>query len=238
VLFPPTPVVSILTASNPMQPLSKLFTFTLVCLASAILPAADLKPLFSDDFEHGANHWQPGDANAWKIVETPQGKAFSLFQQSKYEPKHRSPINIALVKDLFVSDFVLTTKVQSTVKDYGHRDMCLYFGYQDPAHFYYVHFGKQTDDHANQIFIVNDAPRTKISTKTTPGTPWTDNWHTLRVERKIDDGSIKVYFDDLKNPAMTASDKTFIWGQVGIGSFDDIGNFDDFQVEGVKVDRK
>jgi hypothetical protein len=221
-----------------MQQFSRFVGIALLWFAAADLLAADLQPLLSDDFEHGAAHWQPGDPNAWKIVDTPQGKAYSLFQQSKYQPKHRSPINIALVKELLVSDFVLTTKVQSTVKDYGHRDMCLYFGYQDPAHFYYVHFGKEADDHANQIFIVNDAPRTKISTKTTPGTPWTDDWHTLRVERTIDDGSIKVYFDDLKNPAMMASDKTFTWGQVGIGSFDDIGNFDDFKLDGVRVERK
>ena len=26
---------------------------------------------------------------------------------------------------------------------------------------------------------------------------------------------------------MTAIDKTFTWGQIGIGSFDDLGNFDD-----------
>ena len=68
-----------------------------------------------------------------------------------------------------VGDFQLELQLQSTVKDYDHRSMVLVFGYQDPAHFYYVHFGKKTDDHANQIFIVNAAPRLKISTKTTPG---------------------------------------------------------------------
>ena len=34
------------------------------------------------------------------------------------------------------------------------------------------------------------------------------------------DGTIEVYFDDLKSPAMTATDKTFAWGRLGIGSFD------------------
>lgn len=43
------------------------------------------------------------------------------------------------------------------------RDACLVFGYQDPSHFYYVHLGKQADDHANQVFIVNDAAQLKIS---------------------------------------------------------------------------
>ena len=83
--------------------------------------------------------------------------------------------------------------------------MCLFFGYQDPAHFYYVHLGKKTDDHANQIFIVNGADRKKISTKTTDGTNWNDDWHSVKIVRKVADGSIEVYFDDMKTPVMTAT---------------------------------
>ena len=89
------------------------------------------------------------------------------------------------------------------------------------AHFYYVHLGKKTDDHANQIFIVNDAPRIKISTETTDGTPWDDDWHTLRVIRDAETGLIEIFYDDMDTPVMRAMDKTFTGGQIGVGSFDD-----------------
>jgi hypothetical protein len=194
--------------------------------------------LYTEDFENGSDRWEPTDANAWKIVETKSGKVYSQFQQSKFNPPHRSPFNFSLLKGVSVGDFVLDVKLQSTVKDYAHRDMCLIFGYQDSAHFYYVHFGKKTDDHANQIFIVNGAPRTKISTKTTPGTNWDDEWHRVRIVRRIEDGAIEVYFDDLTTPVMTATDKRFSWGRVGIGSFDDTGNWDDVTLRGVKAERK
>jgi hypothetical protein len=115
--------------------------------------------------------------------------------------------------------------------------MCLVFGYQDRAHFYYVHLGKKTDDHANQIFIVDNEPRRKISTKTTPGTPWDDRWHHVKLERSVADGAISMYFDDMENPVMTAADKTFLWGQIGIGSFDDTGNFANIVLRGQKVER-
>ena len=49
------------------------------------------------------------------------------------------------------------------------------------------------------------------------------------------DGTIEIYFDDMKKPVMTASDKTFGAGRVGIGSFDDHGNWDDFKLHGVKA---
>ena len=44
-------------------------------------------------------------------------------------------------------------------------------------------------------------------------------------------------FDDMKNAVMTATDKTFTWGQVGVGSFDDTGNWDDFRLRGRKVEK-
>jgi hypothetical protein len=115
--------------------------------------------------------------------------------------------------------------------------MCLFFGFQDPSHFYNVHLGKQTDDHANQIFIVNGAPRSKISIKTSSGTDWDDEWHRVKLVRRVDDGTIAVYFDDMETPVMTARDKTFTWGRVGLGSFDDTGEWDDVKLYGVETQK-
>ena len=36
---------------------------------------------------------------------------------------------------------------------------------------------------------------------------------------------------------MTAEDKTFVWGKVGLGAFDDTGNWDDIQLYGVEIKR-
>jgi hypothetical protein len=189
--------------------------------------------VFQDDFEKGADRWQPTDPAAWKIVKTNSGQYYSQFQLSKYKPPFRSPLNISLVKDLQVTDFVLTAKVLSTGKDGDHRDMCLFFGYQNPSHFYYVHMAKKTDDRANQVFIVDGADRKKISTKTSKGTPWDDKWHYVKLVRKVGAGTTEVYWDDMKTPIMTAQDKTFTWGQVGVGSFDDSGHWDDVKVHGL-----
>jgi hypothetical protein len=47
-----------------------------------------------------------------------------------------------------------------------------------------------------------------------------------------------VYFDNMAKPFMTAADNTFKWGRVGLGTFDDNGNWDDFELRGVKVEAK
>ena len=110
-------------------------------------------------------------------------------------------------------------------------------GYQDPANFYYVHLGKKADDHANQIFIVNEAPRTKISLTSTPGTNWDDAWHTVKIVRRVSEGGIEIFFDDMDKPVMTAKNGKFAWGRLGVGSFDDTSHWDDIKVYGEKVEK-
>lgn len=195
-----------------------------------------------DDFESGSKHWETTDDDFWKIVEVKKDdqvtKALRVTGKSKYKPPVRSPHSIAWLKDKYLGDFVMTVRGENTNhKAGGHRDLCLFWGRQDASHFYYVHFGAVADPHSCQIFIVDGKPRTKITVKEAKGTTWGEGreWHTLRVERSVKDGLIKVYFDDLKKPHLTAKDTTFQWGRVGIGTFDDNGNFDDFELRGEVV---
>lgn len=79
--------------------------------------------------------------------------------------------------------------------------------------------------------IVNGVPRVAL-TKNTKRTPWDDKWHDVRVVRNTKDGTIKIYFDDMDTPHIEATDKTFGKGRVGIGSFDDMDDFDDIKLYG------
>ena len=214
--------------------------FILACfLAIPAFADGPLPVVFQEDFEHGADRWQPQDPAQFEVKKTDTGHVYSQFKkQSAYKPPHRAPTNVSVQKDVVVSDMEFTGRVRSTHPDYGHRDAVVFFGYQDPAHLYYVHLGKKTDDHANQIFIVNGADRQKISLTTTPGTDWDDNWHTVRIVRKPSDGTIAIYFDDMQKPVMTANDKTFAHGRIGVGTFDDTADWDDITLRGTKVEIK
>lgn len=199
--------------------------------------APDMPLLFQADFEDGLlDAWEPTDAKAWKIEELDGGKVLSQFQGSKYKPKVRSPLNITLIKDVNVSDFVLEVRMMSTTREYGHRDMCMFFGHQDPSHFYYVHIANQSDANANSIFLVDDQPRVSIADKRTAGTRWDDKWHTVRLVRNAKEATIKVYYDDMVTPIMESKNDRFLWGRIGLGSFDDTGRFDDVKLWGVKAE--
>jgi hypothetical protein len=214
----------------------------ILCLLVGPLSASadeQLPLILKEDFENGFSRWQTTDPKGtepvWKIIEAgpPGNHALRCTGISKYMPKYRSPLSFALLKGIEVTDFELTARVQETHVDAGpHRDLCIFWGYQDPDHFYYAHLGAKADPHACQIFIVNNAPRTMITVDQAKGTPWTEGWHNVKVVRRVDDGAMEVYFDDMQKPYMTAKDKTFTWGQVGIGTFDDHGNFDDVVLRG------
>src|SRR5947209_12635943 len=142
-----------------------LFSRTILVIAAATfsaypakaqqtVTASTAKPVFHDGFEREmTTGWDFTDPSAWRIttLESGKNKVLELFRASKYEPSVRSPFNIALARNLDLADFVMDVKVRSTTRDYGHRDLCLFFGHQDPSHFYYVHLGKAADEHANSI---------------------------------------------------------------------------------------
>src|SRR5947207_8839832 len=117
-----------------MRSIIAVAALSLFALPAGADAPAELPEVFRDDFEKGADHWQPTDPTVWKLLKTDRGQVYCQFAASKYEPPFRSPFNYALLKDVVVGDFILEAKVQSTCKDYPHRDMVVVFCYQDPAH--------------------------------------------------------------------------------------------------------
>lgn len=159
------------------------------------------------------------------------GLALEYAGRGDYKPRVRSPLIIGLIDNLVLGDFILEADVLQTGNEYGHRDMCFFFGFQDSTLFYYVHLASQADPVAHTVHIVNDAPRNSIVSERTDGIRWIDDyWHHIRLERRTEDGDIKMYFDDMETPVMVANDKTFPAGYVGFGSFDDSGKIDNIRI--------
>ena len=164
------------------------------------------------------------DAPRWKWHHEGDEHGMTLLGNSNYKPPHRSPTSIALIKDLEVEDFELHVDLKQTGRNYGHRDMCLFFGFQSQERFYYTHLATSPDANAHNIFRVSHAARANIAPVAKNGIDWGDNvWHHVRVERRVKEGVIRVYWDNSKEPILVAKDNTFDWGRIGFGSFDDSG---------------
>lgn len=203
-------------------------SLALAALLLASTAAAAETPVFADDFTEGLARWDVLDPATWRH-DAGAGNVEITARESAYNPPHRSPKHLALVKDLRVGEAAIEFRVRSTKDTGSHRDCCVFFGWQDAAHFYYVHLGAKPDPHSGQIMIVDGADRRALTENTRP-VPWDNGWHTVRLERDAASGRIAVYFDNLTTPLMETTDTTFGAGRVGIGSFDDMNAFDDVRV--------
>lgn len=208
-----------------------------ICGQESAPPTLNGLPLLvEEDFEEGLDDWTFTDSAAWTIEKEGENSVLSLSGESDYEPPVRSPLNMALMTDYRVGDFILEVEVKSTSREYGHRDICLFFGWQNAAEFYYSHIATQADPHANSIFLVDHEPRVSIATERTDGTRWINGkYHRVRIVRDAADGTIEVYFDDMEKPIMRATDRTHTFGRIGLGSFDDPGRFDNLKLWGRRV---
>lgn len=193
---------------------------------------ADSEVVLDEGLDSGkmADAWNPTDPDAWKVEKVDGSHVLSLHSESDYKPETRSPRSILWLTEDGPDSFLLDVIAKSTEDSHAHRDLCLFFGKQDESHFYYVHIAQNADPHAHSIFAVDGSPRVSIATERTEGIDWGDDWHRVRVVRDAESGAIRVYFDDLEEPIMVASDKRFSGGAIGVGSFDNTGYFDDIRI--------
>jgi hypothetical protein len=183
---------------------------------------------FHDNFSSGKlDAWQFPFPEDWVVKE--EGGLHYLHMLRSREPLvPRRPQQFALLKGVTVGSFTLETRVRRE-----GSSMLIVFNYVDTLHFYYTHLsvdpGAKVDVH-NGIFLVNGAPRRRIAgLEAAPALP-DKNWHKVRVQRDISSGSIKVFVDDEPEPRFSVPDNTFKYGQVGLGSFDETGDFTDVRL--------
>jgi len=189
--------------------------------------------VFQEEFTHPdkIDDFALSDPAAWRWGRVEHNSYLELFAPSDYQPPHRSPTGIALLPDLLVADFDMEIRVEQTGRNYGHRDLCVIFGFVSPERYYYTHLAPLPDANAHNVFAVDRAPRVNLLPPKTEGIEWGNGeWHTIRVERRTGPGTIRVFWDGAEEPVFEAEDLRFGWGRLGFGSFDDTGRVTEIQV--------
>jgi hypothetical protein len=181
-----------------------------------------------DDFNSGSlKAWEMPFPEDWEILK--EGNLHYLHMKRSRPPElPRHPVQFARLKGVKVGSFTLNVKVR---REGG--SMMVIFNYVDPLHFYYAHLsenpGTQMAGH-NGIFIVEGGPRRRIAgLNASPALP-DQSWHDVRIVRNVRTGSIQVFLDNQTVPRFSVVDRTFTCGQVGLGSFDEIGDFAHFRL--------
>jgi hypothetical protein len=172
------------------------------------------------------------DASAWAV----EHGALVLKLAGKPAGPIRKPARWAILKTPELGDVTLRAKLRcdQAVERKG-RDVLLFFGFQSPTRFYYVHLSNEVSYPHNGVFVVNDADRKRLDEQTSEPRLHDREWHDVRLVRDARSGAIEVYLDGSGRPVLTARDATLVHGRVGFGSFDDTAAFKDIVVEGARA---
>ena len=203
-----------------------LLVFGLGYSGSAL--AALHKLSFQCDFSpKELSEWTLPHADDW-VSKTEGGQSYLHMLRPRDPGVPRRPLQFARLKNVNMGSFDLSVKVRREGKS-----MIIVFNYVDTLHFYYTHVshdpGKVQAVH-NGIFLVDGGPRRRIAgIEAQPALPDT-KWHTIRVVRNVKSGLIQVYSDVQQKPLFSVMDHHFSCGQIGLGSFDETGDFTDLKI--------
>jgi hypothetical protein len=207
------------------------------CCACTSAPVEDAMPegwslVYQQDFERNPGlDFVVSDPAAWRVGEEDRNRFLEQFAPSAYSPPHRSPLNVAVLTGPYLGDFVLEVDVLQTGREYAHRDACVLFGFQDPAHFLYAHLASSADDDAHQVQIVAAHDRVPVTKHRSFGVSWGEGeWHRVRVERSLALERVRVFFDDRPSPVLEARGDALQEGWIGLGTFDDSARFDNLRL--------
>jgi len=205
--------------------LMRRLVFVLLALSSAVAETVRYNADFED---RNLSAWVLPAAVDWEIASEGQNDFLRLRKAGEIGNPRR-PLQYAIPKNLCVSDFDLRVKVRRS-----GGSMMITFGYQDTLHFYYAHLSRDNGNHAvhNGLFKVDGGERFRIAgTGSAPVLPDND-WHEVRIVRQTSTGKIEVFADNDPQPRFHHVDNSFRFGRIGLGSFNETGDFDDLRVQG------
>ncbi len=118
------------------------------------------------------------------------------------------------------------------------RSLILVYAYQDEAHYNYAHISsdaaKKQPVH-NGMFHVFGGERVRISSLDGPESLPDKDWTPVKLVFDGDTGRCYIEVNGKRNPSLEAVDLSLRSGRVGLGSFNETGDFRNVRIIGEKV---
>lgn len=142
----------------------------------------------------------------------------------------RRPTHFALLESKPYSKVT----VEADMKRNG-RSLIIVYAWQDDAHYDYAHIS--SDDAVKQnvhngMFHVFGGERVRMSSLEGPASFTTQDWTPVKLVWDGSTGHCYVEVGGKRNPSLEATDMSLRWGRIGLGSFDETGDFRNVKVTG------
>ncbi len=142
----------------------------------------------------------------------------------------RRPTRIALLD----SKPYTKVTIDAEIKRNG-RSLIFVYAWQDDAHYNYAHISVDNavaQNVHNGMFHIFGGERVRMSSLEGPGSLPTQDWTPVRLVFDGESGRCYVEVNGKRNPSLEAVDLSLRWGRVGLGSFDETGDFRNVKVSG------
>jgi hypothetical protein len=181
--------------------------------------------------------WTVPNASDWKLEDNQSTAVLHLTASRGPLPGPRRPIQFALAETPAFQRVTMDLEARPLEKS-----LILVFAYRDGSHFDYAHLSTDratSEPNHNGIFHVYGGERVRISNEEGPAAfPATQRWYHVRLTYDGESGSVQVMVDGKSVPSLHAIDLSLRAGKVGIGSFDETGDFKNIKIEGVPANRR
>jgi hypothetical protein len=197
--------------------------FAVVCFASL--------PMAADSVGVFGGKWTVQSSADWVVAD-------NLLQlKVSAEPpagQPRRPTKFALLESKPYSKVTL----EADARRHG-KSVIIVYAWQDDAHYNYAHVSVDTaasQNAHNGMFHIFGGERVRMSSLEGPGSLPTQDWTPVRLVFDGESGRCYVEVNGKRNPSLEAVDLSLRWGRVGLGSFDETGDFRNVRVTGTTRD--
>ncbi len=184
-----------------------------------------------DSLSAFGKQWSVINASDWKIENLEGLSVMQLLNPRGPLPGPRRPVQFALAQTGAFS----RVRIEMDMRPRG-RSLIIVFAFKDEAHFDYAHLsidtGEQQPVH-NGIFHVYGGERVRISSPAgPPAFQQTNRWYHVIFDHDGRSGDVHISVNGRAVPALHAVDLSLAVGKVGVGSFDEVGDFRDVKLSG------
>jgi hypothetical protein len=204
---------------------------SLLCVFLSVLGSRVYGGPSPDTLSVFGHQWSVYNAEDWKVDTSGGTPILELNTPREPLPGPRRPFQFALAQ---TPDFSRVT-VEADMRP-RRRSVIIVFAYHDPAHFDYAHLSTDTGTKQpvhNGVFHVFGGERVRISSQEGPAAfPAKDQWYHVVLNYDGTKGEVRVTVDGKPIPALHAVDLSLHSGKVGLGSFDEVGDFKNVTITG------
>ncbi len=194
------------------------------CAGASPLPPAGTLSAFG-------YQWHVFNPADWKVSTANDAPILELNTPRAPLPGPRRPMQFAVAQTPDFSHVTVAADVRPR-----RRSLIIVFAYRDAAHFDYAHLSTDTglkQPVHNGIFHVFGGERVRISSQEGPAAfPATNRWYHVILTYDGLKGDVHVTVDGKAVPALHAVDLSLHSGRVGLGSFDEVGDFKMVKITG------